>query len=176
MFIKELKALLFLLRISNSKKVSICIPVHDSAYDVIMFWRTATLCFVSIKYVCFFFFFFFFFGGGGGGGGGGGEFYFIWHNIKTPSTKLLANCPTPQKSHRPNVRRPIVCAQQLISTHFIIKLTLYMVGSILSTVKVWMEVLYFHFLTPAHKGWGYSRPLRRPGGGGGHKSCGCSTA
>ena len=23
-------------------------------------------------------------------------------------------------------------------------------------------------LTPAHKGWGYSHPLRRPGGGGGH--------
>ena len=35
------------------------------------------------------------------------------------------------------------------------------------------------FLTPAHKGWGYSRPLGRPGGGGGgsgHKACGCSTA
>ena len=35
---------------------------------------------------------------------------------------------------------------------------------------------YLEFLTPAHKGWGYSRPLRRPGGGRGHKACGCSTA
>ena len=34
----------------------------------------------------------------------------------------------------------------------------------------------FILLTPAHKGWGYSRPLRRPGGGGRHKVCGCSTA
>ena len=25
-------------------------------------------------------------------------------------------------------------------------------------------------------GWGYSRPLRRPGGGDRHKACGCSTA
>ena len=38
------------------------------------------------------------------------------------------------------------------------------------------------FLTPAHKSWGYSRPLRHPGGGGSvsggsrHKACGCSTA
>ena len=33
---------------------------------------------------------------------------------------------------------------------------------------------YIQFLTPAHKGWGYSRPLRRPGGR--HKACGCYTA
>ena len=33
------------------------------------------------------------------------------------------------------------------------------------------------FLTPAHKGWGYSRPLRPPGVvRGRHKACGCSTA
>ena len=33
------------------------------------------------------------------------------------------------------------------------------------------------FLTLAHKGWGYSRPLRCPGGSsGGHKAYGCSTA
>ena len=31
------------------------------------------------------------------------------------------------------------------------------------------------FLTPVHKGFGYSRPLHRPGSGG-HKACGCSTA
>ena len=40
------------------------------------------------------------------------------------------------------------------------------------------ETQYFDFLaflTPAHKGWGYSRPLRHPGGGGcgGRKACGC---
>ena len=29
------------------------------------------------------------------------------------------------------------------------------------------------FLTPAHKDWGYSRPLRRRGAGQ-HKACGCS--
>ena len=32
----------------------------------------------------------------------------IWHNIKTTSKKSLANCPIPQKSHRPIIRRPIV--------------------------------------------------------------------
>ena len=57
-------------------------------------------------FFCFFFFFFFFFLGGGGGGGG---FCFIWHNIKTISKKSPASCPTPQKSHRPSVRRSIVC-------------------------------------------------------------------
>ena len=31
------------------------------------------------------------------------------------------------------------------------------------------------FLIPAHKGWGYSRPLRHPGGGcKAYKACGCS--
>ena len=38
------------------------------------------------------------------------------------------------------------------------------------------KYVLFQFLTLAHKGWGYSRPLRRPGGGGGHKAFGCSTA
>ena len=35
-------------------------------------------------------------------------------------------------------------------------------------------LLFILFLTPAHKGWGYSPPLHCPGGG--HKNCGCSTA
>ena len=37
------------------------------------------------------------------------------------------------------------------------------------------RMILYQFLAPAHKGWGYSRPLRHPGGGGGHKACGCST-
>ena len=42
-----------------------------------------------------------------------------------------------------------------------------------------ISVNNFQLLTPAHKGWGYSRPLCRLGGGGGsggHKACVCSTA
>ena len=40
-----------------------------------------------------------------------------------------------------------------------------------------MQQVSAAIFNPAYKGWGYSRPLRRPGGGGGgHKECGCSTA
>ena len=45
-----------------------------------------------------------------------------------------------------------------------------------------ISVSNFQFLTLAHKAWGYSHPLRRLGSvgggisGGGHKTCGYSTA
>ena len=46
---------------------------------------------------------------------------------------------------------------------------------ILKKSKDFLDMLAF--LTPAHKGWVYSRPLRGlVRGGGGHKACGCSIA
>ena len=49
--------------------------------------------------------------------------------------------------------------------------------SLIPRVEIYSTFVTFldnfgHFLTPAHKDWGYSCPLRRPGNGGMHKLVG----